>query len=73
MNFSIRLTKEERQQAESYAKLNAISLDEAFKRALFERIEDEFDLMVATKTYAEYLQDGKRSRPIESLWLELEL
>ena len=44
MAFSIRLTEEERKLAESYAKLHSISIGEAFKMALFERIEEEYDL-----------------------------
>ena len=36
MGFSIRLNEEERMLADSYAKLHAMSLGEAFKRALFE-------------------------------------
>ena len=46
MAFSIRLTEQEKQLAESYARLHSISLGEAFKRALFEKIEDEYDLAV---------------------------
>ena len=44
MSFSIRLTDEERRLAESYAKLHSLSLGDAFKTALFDRIEDEFVL-----------------------------
>lgn len=40
MSFSIRLTDEEKELTESYANPHSISLDEAFKKALFERIED---------------------------------
>lgn len=54
MAFSIRLTEQERQLAESYAKLHSISVGEAFKQALFERIEDEYDLKVFEEAYAEY-------------------
>lgn len=43
MSSSIRLTREEKTLAESYAKLHSISVGEAFKRALFEKIEDEYD------------------------------
>ena len=35
MAFSIRMSEEEKALAESYAKLHAMSLGEAFKRALF--------------------------------------
>lgn len=73
MAFSIRLTEEEKALAESYAKLHSLSVGEAFKRALFERIEDEYDLTVANDAYDEYVKDNKSSRPISELWGELEL
>ena len=59
MSFSIRLTTEERRLAESYAALHAMSLGEAFKRALFEKIEDEFDLIIAEEAHREYERDPK--------------
>lgn len=73
MSFSIRLTGEEKSLAESYAKLHSVSLGEAFKRALFERIEDEYDIAVANEAYKEYVDSGYQSRPIEELWKELDL
>ena len=72
MSFSIRLTTEEKNLAESYARIHAISLGEAFKQALFEKIEDEYDLTVAQEAYDEYVNDGRKSRPISELWKELE-
>ena len=72
MSFSIRLTDTEKALAESYAKLHAISLGEAFKRALFEKIEDEYDIALAEEAYAEYLKDGKQAKPIEELWKDLD-
>ena len=59
LSFSIRLSKEEKLLAESYAKLHSLSLGEAFKRALFERIEDEYDITVAEDAYREYLENSK--------------
>lgn len=59
MSFSIRLTEEERNLATSYAKMHSLSLSEAFKRALFERIEDEYDISVADEAYREYLENPK--------------
>ena len=73
MSFSIRLKDTEKALAESYAKLHAISLGEAFKQALFEKIEDEYDIALAEEAYAEYLKDGKQAKPIEELWKELDL
>ena len=57
MSFSIRMTEEEKKLAESYARMHSISLAEAFKRALFEKIEDVYDLAVAEKSYLEYKKD----------------
>ena len=73
MAFSIRMNEEEKVLAESYAKLHAMSLGEAFKRALFERIEEEYDISLANEAYQEYKNTGCKSRPIEELWKELDL
>ena len=73
MAFSIRLSEEERKLADSYARLHSMSMGEAFKRALFERIEDEYDLTVAEDAQREYQQRGRKSRPAEDLWKELDL
>lgn len=73
MSFSIRLSSEEKALAESYAKIHSISLGEAFKRALFERIEDEYDIAVANDAHDEYVKNGYKSRPISALWEDLDL
>jgi aspartate/methionine/tyrosine aminotransferase len=73
MAFSIRLTEQEKKLADSYAKLHSLSLGEAFKQALFEKIEDEYDISIADEAYKEYIADGKKSTPISELWKELEL
>ena len=73
MAFSIRLTEEERKLVDSYTEIHSISIGEAFKKALFEKIEEEFDIAVADEAYNEYVKSGKKSRPIEELWDELEL
>lgn len=73
MAFSIRLNEDERQLADSYAKLHSISIGEAFKRALFEKIEEEYDIVIAQEAYDEYVESGKKSRPIGDLWKELDI
>ena len=67
------MTEEEKRIADSYAKLHSVSLGEAFKRALFEKIEEEFDAAVFEEAYKEYLNGGKKSIPISELWKKLEL
>ena len=73
MSFSIRLSVEEKALAESYARLHSLSMGEAFKRALFEKIEDEYDIAVAEEAHAEYINSGKKSRPVSELWEDLGL
>lgn len=72
MMVSIRLSKEEKELSEDYAKLHSLSLDEAFKRALFERIEDEYDIEVANEAYKEYVDSGRKSIPSEVFWNEMD-
>lgn len=73
MAFSIRLTEQEKSIADSYARLHSMSLGEAFKQALFEKIEEEYDIAIFGEAYKDYQNNGKKSRPIEDLWQELEL
>lgn len=73
MAFSIRLTDEERALASSFAKLHSMSLSEAFKSALFEKIDAEYDVTISEEAYQEYLSNGKQSRPIEELWKDLDI
>lgn len=72
MAFSIRLTSEEKVLAESYAKVHAISLGEAFKRALFERIEDEYDIAIAEEAYSDYVNSGYKATPVSDFWREID-
>lgn len=50
-----------------------MSLGEAFKKALFERIEDEYDITIANEAYDEYIKSGQKSRSVSELWKELDL
>lgn len=59
MSFSIRLTEEEEKLARSYARLHGFNLSEAFKKALFEKIEDEYDVAIAELAHKEFLGDPK--------------
>lgn len=59
MVISIRMSNEERQLADAYAKLNGVSLSEAIKRAYFEKIEDEYDVALADAALREYEKNPK--------------
>ncbi|MDO4280230.1 MAG: DUF6290 family protein [Peptococcaceae bacterium] len=73
MVCSIRLSPEERQLVESYAKLHSMTLSEAFKQAIFDKIEEEYDIAVADAAYDEYVKSGKPHRPFSELCEELAL
>lgn len=72
MAFSIRLTEEEKNLANSYAKLHSLSLGEAFKRALFEKIEEEYDIAVANEAYQDYVDSGYKTTQVADFWRELD-
>lgn len=59
MVVSIRMREEEKKLAESYAKLNGMSLSEAIKKAYFEQIEEEYDIAIADLRHEDYLKDKK--------------
>ena len=59
MVISIRMTEEEKQLADAYAKLNGVSLSEAIKRAYFKKIEEEYDIALADAALREYEKNPK--------------
>ncbi len=73
MDVLLDLTNEELDMAKSYAEKHSISLHEAFKSALFEKIEDEYDSVVADEAYQEYVDGGHKSTPIREFWKELDV
>lgn len=73
MSLSIQLSEEEKTLADRYAKRHGMSPEEAIKKALFEKIEDEYDISIVEDAYREYVDNGKKSRPINKLWGELNI
>ncbi len=71
MPFSIHLSPEEKRLATRYARFHGITVAEAFRRALFEQIEDEYDAKLAERLWAEYVASGEQARPISELWSDL--
>ncbi len=73
MELSINLTDDEKMLAECYARRHSCSLAEAFKKALFDKIEDECDFLTGLEAYDEYNAGQKKSRPIADLWKECDI
>jgi len=52
-HVSLRVTEQEKNWMESYAKLQGVNLSEAIKEAFFEKLEDEYDLKAIREHEAE--------------------
>lgn len=72
MSFSIRLNLEEEELAKSYAKMHGYSLGEAFKKALFDKIKEEYDIALAEQAHDEFMKDPETITH-DSLLKELDL
>ena len=59
MVVSIRMTDEEKELADAYAKVSGFSLSEAIKRAYFEKIETEYDIALADAAMEKYRKNPK--------------
>lgn len=57
MVVSIRMTQEEKELVDAYAKLSGVSLSEAIKRAFFDKIEEEYDIALANDATKEIERD----------------
>ena len=52
-HVSLRVTEQEKNWMESYAKLHGINLSDAIKEAFFEKLEDAYDLKTVMEFEAE--------------------
>ena len=72
MSILVRLNKDDTELFKSYAKLNNISVSEMVRRAVTEKIEDEYDIQVANEAYEEFLKDPE-TKSLEEFKKELEM
>lgn len=73
MKINIQLTQEEMILAKTFSKNHSMNLEDAFKNALFEKIEYEYDTILTEISYKDYLNDEKNSKPISELRKDLDL
>ena len=59
MVVSINMTKEEKRLATDYAKRQGLSLSKAMKTAFFDRIEEEYDVVLIDTALAENKKNPK--------------
>lgn len=72
MALSIRLTKEQEAIVRAYARLRGVTVSEAFKKALFDEIEDEYDIIEGEEAYRKYTEDPSSAVSWEEAKRELD-
>ena len=70
MTVSVRLSDNEAALFKDYAAIQGISVSEMIRRAVLERIEDEYDIVIAEEAYREYRENPK-TYTHEEVWEEL--
>ncbi|OQX93388.1 MAG: CopG family transcriptional regulator [Tenericutes bacterium 4572_104] len=59
MSISIRLNQKESELIRKYAELNGKTVSEVMREAIFEKIEDEFDIYLYENAMKEFEKDNK--------------
>lgn len=59
MAISIRMNAKEEELINKYAELQGLTVSEVIRSAILERIEDEFDIYIYEKAYAEFQKNPK--------------
>lgn len=59
MSVSIRMNDKELEIIKKYAELNGTTVSEVMRKAILEKIEDEFDIFFYEEAFGEYKNDPK--------------
>jgi RHH-type transcriptional regulator, rel operon repressor / antitoxin RelB len=59
MSISIRMNDKELELIKKYAELNGSSVSEVMRKAILEKIEDEFDIFLYEKSFKAYEQNSR--------------
>lgn len=59
MSISIRMNDKELELIKKYAELNGTTVSEVMRKAILEKIEDEFDIFLYEKAFGEYELNSK--------------
>jgi len=72
-HVSLRVTEQEKNWMESYAKMQGISLSDAVKEAFFQKLEDEYDLNTIREYEKEKAKGNMKFYSLDEAKKELEL
>ncbi|CAM3151749.1 DUF6290 family protein [Streptobacillus ratti] len=64
MEILVKFDDKEKEKIFNYAKSHSLTLEEVFKKALFEKIENEFEIYLAEKLYLDYMKKEKKNNVI---------
>lgn len=65
--ISLRLDEQINEALEDYVLSKGISKAEFIRSAIIEKLEDEYDIMMADKNYALWEKDGKKVKTLEEM------
>jgi len=71
MSITLRVSDSEMLAIKNYAEMHGISVSDAVRRAIMDKIEDEIDFDIAKKAYAEWEADNKKTYSMASVQKEL--
>lgn len=71
--ISLRVPDNELKAIKSYAYINNISVSDAIRKVMLEKIEDEYDLKVFEEYEADKAAGKIKTRPVEEFWDELKI
>jgi len=71
MTISVHVTDDQKEMIREYAASCGLSVSEAMRAAIFEIIEDGYDLASAKKALEEWERDGKKTYTHEEVGKEL--
>lgn len=70
--ITIRINDNEEEALNRVAAIYGMGKSSLLKKLAFEKLEDEYDIMVAEQAYKDYLDSGRKTTPIRDFWRELD-
>lgn len=70
--ITIRVNDNEEEWLNRMAAIYGMGKSSLLKMLAFEKLEDEYDILVAEQAYKDYLDSGRKTTPIGDFWRELD-
>ena len=73
MSIRLRVSESELAAIRGYAELHGLTVSDAVRSAILDRIENELDVKIAEQAYSEWINEGKKTYSMEEVKKELGL